>query len=176
MASLYELTGKYMEIMEILMDSDCSEQEIAEILENSETSLSIDQKAENYCRFIKNLESDITSIQTEIARLDKRMTVFQNRIKGLKESLKTSMEITGKTKITTDLFTISIQKNGGKRAMDVIADVEDLPEEMRIPQPDKADKDAIRKYTEEHGELNEYGDLVSEYGIIYHQTESLRIR
>ena len=177
MASLYELTGKYLEILQILEDADVSEEEIAEILESSETGEAFDKKAENYCKILKNIESDIAGIEEETKRLYARKKTMENRIKNLKANLMCSMEVTGKTKITTELFTISIQKNGGQKPMDIIVPIDALPEELRVKQPDLVNKDAIREYIEVNGKVDEEtGDLVSEYGIIHQARKSLRIR
>ena len=177
MASLYELTGKYMEIRQILEDADVSDEEIAAILDSSDTNEAFEQKAENYCKIMKNIESDIAGMELEAKRLYARKKTMENRIKGLKERLMYSMEATGKTKITTELFTISVQKNGGQKPLDIIVPVDALPEEMRVKQPDLADKDAIRAYTEANGKVDEdTGDIVSEYGIIHQTGKSLRIR
>ena len=183
MASLYELTGDYLAMLQKMQDADLDDETIAQVLEDTGINDEINQKAEGYCYVIKNLEHNVNVIADEMKRLDEekkrldsRITVFENRINRMKEALKKSMELTGKKKIVTELFTIGIQKNGGKRIMDVTTPVYELPEEFRVKQPDKVNKDAVREYIMENGIENEQGDLVSDYGIIYHQNEILRIK
>jgi hypothetical protein len=176
MASLYELTGKYLELMYMLEDMEIPDDVIQDTLESSEESMDIDYKADCYGRIIRNLENEIIGIESELDRLEKRKTTFQNRIKSLKNNLKTTMEITGKKRITTDLFTFNIQKNGGKRKLDLSVPITDLPEKFRIKQPDKVDGDALREFISSHGETKDDGSIVSEYGVIQPQGESLRIK
>ena len=78
------------------------------------------------------------------------------------------MEVTGKTKFQTALYSFSIAQNGGVQPVKVDADVKDIPQEYLIPQPPKPDTNAIRKALEE-GEVLPFAHL-EERGT------SLRIR
>ena len=94
--------------------------------------------------------------------------MLENRSKDLKEHLKQCMEVTGKTKFKTALYSFSIQKNGSVNPLKIDADVKDIPQEYLIPQPPKPDTNAIRKALEE-GEVLHFAHL-EERGT------SLRIR
>ena len=59
------------------------------------------------------------------------------------------MEITGKTKFSTTLYTFSIRKNGGLEPLKIDADIKDIPEQYLTPQPPTINIGAIRKALDE---------------------------
>lgn len=174
MAKLYELTGAFVDLMEMLQDEECDEQIIMDTLESVEYE--IEEKADGYAKIIKSLESDIKGLETESNRLTARKKTFENRIKWLKQNLEMSMRVTGKKKFTTDLFSFNIQKNGGKRKLVIDVEVEKVPKEYRIKQPDAINGDSLREYLKEYGLPGQDGSLNCEFAHLEPQSESLRIR
>ena len=174
MANLYELTGDFLTIMDMLEDEECDEQCIMDTLESIEYE--IEEKADGYAKIIKSLESDIEGLSKESDRLTARKKTYENRIKWLKQNLEMCMRATGKKKFTTDLFSFGIQKNGGKRKLVIDVDVENVPEQYRIKQPDAIDGDSIREYLKENGLEGQDGSLNCEWCHLEPQGESLRIR
>lgn len=174
MSALYELTGNFLELMDMLEDEECDEQCIMDTLESVEYE--IEDKADGYAKIIKSLESNVNGLSKEADRLTARKKIYENRIKWLKHNLEMSMRATGKTKFTTDLFSFNIQKNGGKRKLVVDVDVEKVPEQYRIKQPDAIDGEAIREYLKENGLEGHDGSLNCEFAHLEPQGESLRIR
>lgn len=174
MATLYELTEEYLTLMTLLEDEEIPE----DVIKNTLAGLDweIENKADTYAKIIRNMEVSIDGMQSEIKRLDNRKTIFENRIKKLKENLKNSMKITGKTKFSTELFSFNVQKNGGLRKLNVTVKVDELPQEFRIPQPDKVDGKALRDYIITNGKNEDDGSIVSKYGIIEPQGDSVRIK
>jgi septal ring factor EnvC (AmiA/AmiB activator) len=87
--------------------------ESGEVTEDDIESISdtIDIKAENYAKVIKNQEGNINALKTEINRLTDKKKSIENNIDRMKESLKDSMITTGKERIKTDLFNISVANN-----------------------------------------------------------------
>ena len=73
------------------------------------------------------------------------------------------MRTTGKKKFTTDLFSFNIQKNGGKRKLVIDVDIEKIPEQYRIKQPDAVDGDSIREYLKDNGIEGRDGSLTVSY-------------
>ena len=157
MANLYELTGDFLTLMDMLEDEECDEQCIMDTLESVEYE--IEEKADGYAKIIKSLESDIEGLSKETDRLTARKKTYENRIKWLKQNLEMCMRATGKKKFTTDLFSFGIQKNGGKRKLVIDVDVENVPEQYRIKQPDAIDGDWIREYLKENGLEGQDGSL-----------------
>lgn len=117
MSNLYELKENYKKVADMLYEEEIDEQCILDTLESIEGE--IEDKADGYAKIIKELESKRDARKAEAKRLTDNATLFDNRIKRLKQNLFNSMKIRGKTKFTTDLFTFRIQKNGGKRALTI---------------------------------------------------------
>ena len=174
MANIYELTGQFLQLLDMLEDEEVDEQVIMDTLESVEYE--IEDKADGYAKIIKALEVDVDGIQKENDRLTSRKKTYENRIKWLKQNLEMCMRATGKKKFTTDLFSFNIQKNGGKRKLTIDVDVENIPEEYRIKQPDAVNGDKLREYLKENGLEGQDGSLNCEWCHLEPQGESLRIR
>ena len=63
------------------------------------------------------------------------------------------MKETGKEKIKSELFSIAVSKNGGKVPITIDVEPEELPEEFQKITVE-ADKDALRDYIQETGDLS----------------------
>lgn len=174
MAALYELTGEFLQLMDMLEDEETDEQVILDTLEGID--FEIEQKADGYAKIIKSLESNIDGLNKESDRLTNRRKIYENRIKWLKQNLEMCMRATGKRKFTTDLFSFNIQKNGGKRKLVIDVDVENVPEQYRIKQPDAIDGDSIRDFLKDNGLEGQDGSINCDFAHLEPQSESLRIR
>ena len=174
MSNIYKLTGQFLELLDMLEDEEVDEQVIMDTLESVEYE--IEDKEDGYAKIIKALEADVDCIKKENDRLTSRKKTYENRIKWLKNNLEMCMRATGKKKFTTDLFSFNIQKNGGKRKLTIDVDVENIPEEYRIKQPDAIDGEKLREYLKENGLEGKDGSLNCEWCHLEPQGESLRIR
>ena len=147
MSNLYELTGDFLKVKEMMFDEDVD----IEMIENTLDCIDcmIEEKADAYAKILQNIDDDVSGIDKEITRLKQRKEMLQKRSSRLKENLKNSMEATGKTKFSTTLYSFSIRKNGGLQPLKIDADVKDIPEQYLIPQPPKPNMDAIRKALKE---------------------------
>lgn len=147
MATLYELTDAYDTVMNMLYDEDVDQQTILDTLEGIE--MEFEDKADNYAKIIKNINSDVEAIKVELDRLQARKTALENKSKWLKDTLEANMKQIGKTKFKTALFSFNIQKNGGLQplAIDVL-DINEIPKKYLIPQDPLPDKDKIRQLLE----------------------------
>lgn len=157
MASLYELTGQFNHVAEMLTDEQIEQEVIIHTLESIDAA--IEDKADNYAKLIKNQESDSKGIAEEIKRLQARKQSIDNSVKNMKLSLQNAMNEIGKTKFKTNLFSFNIQKN----PISVnIVDENLIPDEFKKIKIE-FDKTAIKK-----------ADNVP--GVELTQSESLRIR
>lgn len=165
MSTLYKLTGRYLQLENLMDDPEVDKQALSDAL--NEISDEIEIKADNYARILKNLEIQVAGIDAEQKRLNARKSSLKNNIDWLKDNLKAAMIATGKTKFKTDLFSFNIQKNGG--ALPVIVDVgtNELPDNLVIID-EKPDLKAIAKYIEETGDIT--------YAHFGERGESLRIK
>ena len=162
MSNLYELTNNYEIVSNMLYDENIDEQMILDTLESIDGE--IEDKADNYAKIIKEMEAKRDTRKAEAKRLTDSASVFDNRIKYLKQNLFNSMKTTGKTNFTTDLFTFRIQKNGGKRALTIDGEVPKEYQKAII----ENDTDKIRQALEEGKELK--------FAHLEPQSESLRIK
>ena len=161
MATLYELTGSFKELMEMVQDETMDQQMINDTLEGIEYE--IEEKADSYAKLIKCLEGDVDAISKEIERLNNKKKTITGNISSIKKNLEKAMLVTGKTKFKTELFGFSIQKNPASVFID---QEENIPAEYWKPQKAVLDKKALGAFLKDNDV--EYAHLV--------QTESLRIR
>lgn len=163
--NLYELTDDILVIQNLLESDEYDEQTLADTLEAIEGAY--EYKLESYAKVIKNIEADINAIKTEVTRLTDKRKTLENRVDRLKSTMFESMKTTGKTKVKGDIFTVAIQKNGGKAPVIVDVTTADLPDEL-VRITEAPDIEAIRDYLDKVGEskLAHYGE----------RGESLRIK
>jgi hypothetical protein len=146
--NIYELTGNYEHLLNMLYDEDVDEKALLDTLESIEGD--IEDKADGYAKIIKELETQSNARKEEAKRLTQSAKTIDNRIKMLKSNLFNCMKITGKTKFTTNLFSFSIAKNGGKQALTIDGDVQKNIKNKtwgcRINTKDKSKSKQIIKY------------------------------
>lgn len=142
--NLFELTGQYLALMEMMEDPDTDPQAVADTLESIEGE--IEDKADAYAAIRTELNGKINTIKGEVERLKKLSAVIENNVKRMEGSLELAMRATGKTKFKTALHSFGIVKNGGLAPLEV--DEEDAtklpPEFQKITIT--ADNKAIRDY------------------------------
>lgn len=161
MATLYELTDEYRQLLEMMEDDAIDPEVLKDTLEGVGGEIEI--KAENCAKLIKELDGVAGVIDGEIERLRKRKDVVSNNAKSVKKYLESAMIATGKRKFKTDLFGFGIQKNPPT----VVIDQEDkIPEEYWIEQAPKLDKTALKKWLK---------DNPADFAHL-EQSEGLRIR
>ena len=66
--TLYELTGQYLELLDMAEDAD--PEVFADTLEGIDGE--IEDKADNYAKVIRTLEGDVQSVKSEIDRLTEK--------------------------------------------------------------------------------------------------------
>ncbi len=155
--SLYKLTGKIKEIEELLNQIEEIEErekteEIKEyykeiIKEKEETEDKYKEKIENIIKLIKNKENRLEGIKKEHARLSKLKSVEENKIKWLRDYLKSELEYLDYKNIQTNLYNIRIVRNGGLAPLKFKEGItiENIPSKF-IKTEKKIDTDKIRKY------------------------------
>lgn len=163
-ATLYDLTGQWLELYNMADDPDMQEEfelwfDTMEGLEGE-----IEDKADGYAMVMKDLDGQVAAIKKEEERLAARRRTIENRVEYMKSKLQEMMVITGKTKFKTPLFSFGIQKNP---ASVVIDDESKIPAGYWIPQQPKLDKASLKDWLKEGNEC-EWAHLA--------QSESLRIR
>lgn len=163
--TIYDITNRLLLLQELLESEELDPEVLADTMEAVEGEYEI--KLEGYCKVIKNLEGSVLALKSEADRLTTRRKSIEKNIEALKLRMFESMKATGNTKVKGDLFTVSIQKNGGKAPVVVDVDTADLPDNL-VRITEAPDIDAIRRYLDTVGE--------SEYAHIGERGESLRIK
>ena len=164
--NLYELTGAYLQLQNLMEDPDIDSDLID--VRMSEINGDLEDKADNYAKLIRNMESNLNGIAAEMERLKTKKNLLESSVKRLKDNLQASMIATGKIKFQTDLFSFNVQKNGGKAP--VVLDVKDtseLPDDL-VRITEAPDLDAIRALIEKNGSCK--------YAHLGEKGQSLRIK
>lgn len=145
MSTLYELKEEFKMLLDMMEDDSIDEEMIQNSLEGIECEIEI--KAEGYAKILKELEGQAEAVRKEISRLDDKYGKIVANMDRLKTNLKIAMNETGKKKIQTDLFTISVCKNGGKTPLIIDGvDINEVPEKYKEMQKiERLNTDAIRE-------------------------------
>ena len=163
--TLYEMTEDYKMLLEMAEDPDADPAVLKDTMEGIEGA--IEEKAEGYAMVMKELEASELAIKNEVDRLNARRLSISNNVRCMKLALQHAMELTGKTKFKTQLFSFGIQKNPPAVVMDEQY-LENIPEKYLIQQEPKIDKQKIKEDLKAGVDLEGIAHL--------EQGESLRIR
>ena len=151
MASLYDITGRALALLQMADDEDIEDEVFKDTLDGIEGEF--DDKIETYCKVIKNIEADAKAVAEELKRLQAKKKHLENTVDRMKKTMYEAMKLTGKTSSGGTILKATIQKNGG--ALPLIMDdpiAEDYPEEFRLIEY-KANNEAIRKALDDGQEL-----------------------
>lgn len=164
MLKLYEIAQEYMQLCEIVEDTDVDEQVFEDTLAGIEAEL--EEKADAYAVILANLDNDTEKIDKEIERLTKMKKILKSRSDFLKRNLTDTMLLMNKKKFKTDIHSYSISKNAPSLN---ILDEAKIPEKYMIAQEPKLDRKALLSDVKANPE--EFNGIAETK-----QTESLRIR
>lgn len=114
-----------------LLDLDLDEQTLADTLEGESYPLEV--KAQNCCYAMRTCEFELSAIDSEVERLMSLSVRIKKRGDGLKEYVKTCMQIAGVTKISAGTFSLSLQNNPA--SVDVFEPSLIPADYMRTPEP-----------------------------------------
>ena len=147
--SLYNITNKFIEIMDKVTEGELSEEEYNEL--GKELAVELQNKSSNIIGYIQNIESFINAVNDEEIRLAEMKKTAEKKLYKFKEYVKENMERLDLTDIPTSLGNLKITKN----PMSVEIDNEEkIPGEFKkVEMKVKVDKTAIKKYFKETGEI-----------------------
>lgn len=130
MATLYELTGQFLDIYNLELDEETK----LDTLDSIDWQTDYEKKVENYIKVIKNIESDVEARKAEIKRLTELNKADEKKNDHLKETLSTSMQLTGHERVDTPLFKVSFRKSQAVEVDELV-----LPESYKVAtwKPDK---------------------------------------
>lgn len=160
--NLYEVTSDYLQLQQMIEDGE----DIPEDLLNN-VSDAVEAKADGYARVIRNMEAQISVFKAEENLMADKRKRIEKGVEKLKQNLQNAMIATGKRKFKTNLFSFSIQKNGGADPVIVDVPTSDLPDDLVIIK-EEPDKKALAAYMKETGDFT--------YAHFGDRGESLRIK
>lgn len=134
--NLYELSQNYLAVQ----DMDLEPETLKDTLDSIEET--IEDKAENIAKWIRNLEADKKAFEEEEKRFKDKKQAADNRIKSLKQYLEDNMRLIGKTKFKAGVFSFAIQNN--PPSVEVF-DEALIPKQFLITQPVKIDRAGIKE-------------------------------
>ncbi len=143
--SLYAITNEISDIIDALLEGGQTEADANAALEEHLAGLdaALEDKAEGYASVIQELALRAKARKDEAARIRALAEADEAVADRLKRRLKEAMEATGKTKIDTPRFKLSVAGNGGKAPLVIETPADDLPAEFRVVRHEP-NKDAIR--------------------------------
>jgi hypothetical protein len=109
--SLFQLSTTYVQALDFLTDPEVNV--AIDIVNDTLEGLAgeLEDKAVNVAKFIRNMEATTEAIKAAEVEMAKRRKALENRVAWLKGYLKSSMEVTGISKIECPYFRLSIAKN-----------------------------------------------------------------
>ena len=142
--SLYAITTEMQGILDAVLDGGIDSPEAQDALNEHLAGLdtALESKAESYAGFIKELEMRAESRGKEASRIRALAAADDALATRLKEGLKAAMEQTGKLKIETPRFKLSVAGNGGKQLLEIDDPSALDPAFQRVVR--EPDKDVIR--------------------------------
>lgn len=135
MATLYELTGQFLDVYNLELDEETK----LDTLDSIDWEIEYETKVENYIKVMKNLEADVEARKNEIKRLMELNKADEKKKEHLKDTLSASMSLTGHERVDTSLFKVSFRKS---QAVEVDEAV--LPEYYKVATW-KADKKRLKE-------------------------------
>lgn len=159
---LYELKGQFEAIDSMDLDTADDVQAYGDLYNSLDCALR--DKIQASCMVIRNMESEVDAIKSEIDRLTNKRKIAENRIAWLKGYMQENLEAIGLDKVDTDLFIVRIQAN--PPSVDIMCELSDLADEYKRLKIE-ADKTAIKEALKNGIEVN---------GCALVQTKSIRIK
>ena len=154
--TLYELSDAARSLYELLEAGDIDERTYTDTLE----SIGADEKADAYCRIIRQLQADAKALKEERDRLDARRKAAEAAIDRMKAALLEFTQACG-GKVKTPLFSISTRVSYRVE----VTRPEVVPEQYLIPQPPKGAVSEISKALKA-GEDVEGALLIESHSVI----------
>jgi hypothetical protein len=145
--SLYAIQNEITDIVDAILDGGDAEAQQALELHLAGLDAALDEKADDYAALIQHLIARADARRVEAQRMRDLAATDEALADRLKARLKEAMETTGRTKLDTARFRLSVAGNGGKQPLSVTCDATTLPKELTTVTV-AANKDAIRQALE----------------------------
>jgi hypothetical protein len=127
------------ELVELIATGELTQEELADTLEGIEGMF--DQKVENVCYVLRDLDATTAAIDAEIGRLQARKKTLVNSTNHLKDYLRFAMSSAEIKKVKTPLWSVTLIP---AKPMVVIDDADQIPDRFKKTHVEiKVDKKAL---------------------------------
>lgn len=158
---LYDLSEQYNDLQDLL-DQDADNETLRSMLDGIEQAF--DQKVESIIKLMKSKEAEKEAIKAERDRLAERASKLDREIEWLKTYVQDQMTVTGKTRVKSALFNITLVKNPPSLK---VLDETKIPQEFfRVKESVSLDKRGLI-------ELLKNGEQIQ--GVELEQKQSVRV-
>lgn len=165
MPNIYEITGDIRKLWDLMEEGELDDDMIFDAMMNSQEELAI--KLEGYCKWIKNMESDIEGLKKEEDRLYARRKSMENTITRAKQAMQMAMNEAGEKKMECGTFKVGLQRTQPSVQVDEQY-IENIPSKYLVPQEPKINRKLMLEDLKNGEDLGTVAHLV--------EGESLRIR
>ena len=165
MPNIYEITGDIRKLWDLMEEGELDDDMIFDAMMNSQEELAI--KLEGYCKWIKNMESDIEGLKKEEDRLYARRKSMENAITRAKQAMQMAMNEAGEKKMECGTFKVGLQRIQPSVQVDEQY-IENIPSKYLVPQEPKINRKLMLEDLKNGEDLSGVAHLV--------EGESLRIR
>ena len=109
--TLNEIDAMIYNVQQLIQDG--ADQEQIEMLLDAKSMLEMERgtKLEGYAMVVKNLESDVNGIDSEIKRLTERKRFMQNNISNLRQRMTETLKTVEGNRLETNRFMLSFRKS-----------------------------------------------------------------
>ena len=145
--SLYAIQNEITDIVDAILDGNDAEAQQALEAHLAGLDAALEEKADDYAALIQHLTARADARRAEAQRMRDLAATDEALADRLKTRLKEAMEATGRTRIDSARFRLSVAGNGGKQPLSVTCDPTSLPKEL-VTVTVAANKDAIRQALE----------------------------
>ena len=106
---LYELTGQYSELLKMIEDDECTQEQLTSVF--ATINASIEQKVESTLYVSENLKANRNILVNEITRLQAKLKALDSNIEWLQNSLFNNLELMKVDSYKAGVFTVKKQLN-----------------------------------------------------------------
>lgn len=126
--TLFDLTGEYLQALDVLTDPEIDEQVVSDTLEGLLGAIEV--KSEGYIAVLNRLDMELTACRKHEQEWKARKQIRENAIKRLKKALTDTMVAIDKTEIAAGDVKIKLVNNGGLLPLIVDEDAE-IPDRFK---------------------------------------------
>ena len=141
--TLFDITDDYQRLLSIAEEPDADPQTVADTLESIEGEF--EDKVMSTACVMDQISMDIAALDEVIKRYQAMKKAKQNVLNAIGDRVMMAMRLTGKTRITTPLRTVSLQRNSVPSIKLDVPNVWAVPEEYRRYKEPEIDLQKISK-------------------------------